>query len=121
ATPFTLDSGQSITGFGNGSSIITSGTIQPINVQGNLGATGGNVTGNEGVVKSTGGDTLQLLGSNQVRDTAFDFTGGSGSVFTIDQNAGGFSNVGGIVIQGVTVSNVATGQTAFKVAGLDTN
>ncbi|RVA17804.1 hypothetical protein EN930_35380, partial [Mesorhizobium sp. M7A.F.Ca.CA.004.11.2.1] len=49
ATPFTLDSGQSITGFGNGSSIITSGTIQPINVQGNLGATGGNVTGNEGV------------------------------------------------------------------------
>lgn len=121
ATPFTLDSGQSITGFGNGSSIITSGTIQPINVQGNLGATGGNVTGNEGVVKSTGGDTLQLLGSNQVRDTAFDFTGGSGSVFTIDQNAGGFSNVGGIVIQGVTVSNVATGQTAFKVAGLDSN
>ncbi|ESZ27348.1 inverse autotransporter beta domain-containing protein [Mesorhizobium sp. L2C084A000] len=121
AMPFTLDSGQSIAGFGNGSSIITSGTIQPINVQGNLGATGGNVTGNEGVVKSTGGDTLQLLGSNQVRDTAFDFTGGSGSVFTIDQNAAGFSNVGGIVIQGVTVSNVATGQTAFKVAGLDSN
>ncbi|MER9164955.1 inverse autotransporter beta domain-containing protein [Mesorhizobium sp. M0715] len=120
-TPFTLDSGQSITGFGNGSSILTSGTIQPINVQGNLGATGGNVTGNEGVVKSTGGDTLQLLGSNQVRDTAFDFSGGSGSVFTIDQNATGFSNVGGIVIQGVTVSNVATGQTAFKVAGLDSN
>ncbi|WP_206535346.1 hypothetical protein [Mesorhizobium sp. M7A.F.Ca.US.011.01.1.1] len=121
ATPFTLDSGQSITGFGNGGSILTSGTIQPINVQGNLGATGGNVTGNEGVVKSTGGDTLQLLGSNHVRDTAFDFSGGSGSVFTIDQNATGFSNVGGIVIQGVTVSNVATGQTAFKVAGLDTN
>ncbi|RUZ57529.1 hypothetical protein EN947_36830, partial [Mesorhizobium sp. M7A.F.Ca.US.003.02.2.1] len=120
-TPFTLDSGQSIIGFGNGASILTSGTVQPVNVQGNLGATGGNVTGNEGMVKSTGSDTLQLLGSNQVRDTAFDFTGGSGSVFTIDQNAAGFSNVGGIVVQGVTVTNVAAGQTAFKVAGLDTN
>ncbi|MEZ2328462.1 hypothetical protein AB6802_01905 [Mesorhizobium sp. RCC_202] len=120
-TAFTLDSGQSITGFGNGTSILTSGTVQPINVQGNLGATGGNVTGNEGVVKSTGSDTLQLLGNNQVKNTAFDFTGGSGSVFLIDQNAAGFSNAGGIFIDGVTVSNVAVGQTAFKVDGLTTN
>ncbi|WP_208698744.1 S-layer family protein [Mesorhizobium sp. M8A.F.Ca.ET.057.01.1.1] len=120
-TPFTLDSGQSITGFGNGNSILTSGTVQPINVQGNLGATGGNVTGDEGVVKSTGSDTLHLLGSNQVKNTAFDFSGGSGSVFLIDQSAVGFSNAGGIVVDGVTVSNVAVGQTAFKVDGLTTN
>ncbi|WP_206638050.1 inverse autotransporter beta domain-containing protein [Mesorhizobium sp. M7A.F.Ca.US.010.02.1.1] len=120
ATPFTLDSGQSITGFGNGSSILTSGTIQPINVQGNLGATGGNVTGNEGVVKSTGGDTLQLLGSNHVRDTAFDFSGGSGSVFLVDQGTI-VDNAGGIFIEGVTITNVAAGQTAFKVVGLDSN
>ncbi|MER8982634.1 inverse autotransporter beta domain-containing protein [Mesorhizobium sp. M0870] len=120
ATPFTLDSGQSIAGFGNGSSIITSGTIQPINVQGNLGATGGNVTGNEGVVKSTGGDTLQLLGSNQVRDTAFDFSGGSGSVFLVDQGTI-VDNAGGIFIEGVTITHVAAGQTAFKVVGLDSN
>lgn len=119
-TPFTLDSGQSITGFGNNTSILTSGTIQPVNVQGNLGATGGNVTGNEGVVTGTG-DFLHLLGSNQVRNTAFDFNGASGSVFTVDQSAGGFNNAGGIVIEGVTVSNVAAGQTAFKVAGLDSN
>ncbi|WP_051355474.1 hypothetical protein [Mesorhizobium erdmanii] len=120
-TPFTLDSGQSITGFGNGNSILTSGTVQPVNVQGNLGATGGNVTGDEGVVKSTGSDTLHLLGSNQVRNTAFDFTGGSGSVFTVDQSAGGFNNAGGIFIDGVTVSNVAAGQTAIKIIGVDTN
>ncbi|TPJ55586.1 S-layer family protein [Mesorhizobium sp. B2-6-4] len=120
-TPFTLDSGQSITGFGNGNAITTTGTIQPVNVQGNLGATGGDVTGDEGVVKSTGSDTLHLLGSNQVRNTAFDFTGGSGSVFTIDQSAGSFNNAGGIVIEGVTVGNVGAGQTAFKVAGLDSN
>ncbi|MEI9415162.1 hypothetical protein [Mesorhizobium sp. Cs1321R2N1] len=120
-TPFTLDSGQSITGFGNGNSIVTSGTIQPINVQGNLGATGGNVTGDEGVVKSTGSDTLHLLGSNQVKNTAFDFSGGSGSVFLIDQSAVGFSNVGGIVVEGVAVSNVGVGRTAFKVVGVDTN
>ncbi|MBZ9999177.1 MULTISPECIES: S-layer family protein [unclassified Mesorhizobium] len=120
-TPFTLDSGQSITGFGNGNAITTTGTIQPVNVQGNLGATGGDVTGDEGVVKSTGSDTLHLLGSNQVRNTAFDFTGGSGSVFTIDQSAGSFNNAGGIVIEGVTVGNVGAGQTAFRVAGLDSN
>ncbi|WP_246670967.1 MULTISPECIES: hypothetical protein [unclassified Mesorhizobium] len=120
-TPFTLDSGQSITGFGNGNAITTTGTIQPVNVQGNLGATGGDVTGDEGVVKSTGSDTLHLLGSNQVRNIAFDFTGGSGSVFTIDQSAGSFNNAGGIVIEGVTVGNVGAGQTAFKVAGLDSN
>ncbi|MBZ9963721.1 beta strand repeat-containing protein [Mesorhizobium sp. BR1-1-2] len=120
-TPFTLDSGQSITGFGNGNAITTTGTIQPVNVQGNLGATGGDVTGDAGVVRSTGSDTLHLLGSNQVRNTDFDFTGGSGSVFTIDQSAGSFNNAGGIVIEGVKISNVAAGQTAFKVAGLDTN
>ncbi|WP_214473879.1 hypothetical protein [Mesorhizobium sp. dw_380] len=120
-TPFTLDSGQSIIGFGNGASIITSGTIQPVNVQGNLGATGGNVTGDEGVVKSTGSDTLHLLGSNQVRDTAFDFSGGSGSVFLIDQSVVGFDNTGGTIIDGVTVSNVAAGQRAFKVDGLTGN
>lgn len=119
-TPFTLDSGQSITGFGNNNSIIVSGTIRPVNVQGNLGATGGNVTGNEGVVTGTG-DFLHLLGSNQVRNTAFDFSGASGSVFTVDQSAGGFNNAGGIVIEGVTVSNVAAGSTAFKVAGLNSN
>ncbi|MBZ9997835.1 hypothetical protein [Mesorhizobium sp. BH1-1-4] len=116
-TPFTLDAGQSIVGFGNGSSIVTSGTIQPVNVQGNLGATGATVTGNEGVVMSTGSDTLHLLGGNQVKDTAFDFSGGSGSVFTIDSSAATFDNTGGIVINGVTVSNVAVGQTAFKVDG----
>lgn len=119
-TPFTLDSGQSITGFGNNSSILVSGTIQPVNVQGNLGATGGNVTGNEGVVTGTGG-LLNLLGNNQVRNTAFDFSGAIGSVFTIDQNAGGFNNAGGIVIEGVTVSNVASGSLAFNVTSLDTN
>jgi hypothetical protein len=119
-TPFTLDAGQSIIGFGNGTSILTSGTIQPVNVQGNLGATGGVVTGNEGVVKSTGSDTLHLLGGNQVKDTAFDFSGGSGSVFVIDSNPAGpavYDNTGGIVINGVTVSNVAVGQTVFKLDG----
>ncbi|WP_181763378.1 right-handed parallel beta-helix repeat-containing protein [Mesorhizobium sp. B2-4-15] len=120
ATPFTLDSGQSITGFGNGTSILTSGTVQPINVQGNLGATGGSVTGNEGVVTGSG-DFMHLLGGNQVRNTAFDFTGATGSVFTIDQNAIGFDNTGGVIIEGVTVSNVAAGQTAFKVVDVDTN
>ncbi len=119
-TPFTLDLGQSITGFGNNTSILTSGTIQPVNVQGNLGATGGNVTGNEGVVIGTG-DFLHLLGGNQVRNTAFDFTSASGSVFLIDQSAVGFDNTGGIVIEGVRVNNVAGGSTAFKVVGLDSN
>ncbi|QKD00977.1 beta strand repeat-containing protein [Mesorhizobium loti] len=116
-TPFTLDAGQSIIGFGNGASLTTAGTIQPVNVQGNLGATGATVSGDEGVVKSTGSDTLHLIGGNTVKDTAFDFTGGSGSVFLIDSSAAAFDNTGGVVINGVTVSNVAVGQTAFKVDG----
>lgn len=119
-TPFTLDSGQSVTGFGNGNAVTTTGTIQPANVTGNLGATGGNVTGNEAVVSGTG-DFMHLLGNNAVRNTAFNFTGATGSVFLVDQSAGGFSNAGGITIEGVTISNVAAGQTAIKVAGLDTN
>ncbi|WP_292189630.1 hypothetical protein [Mesorhizobium sp.] len=119
-TPFTLDSGQSITGFGNGNAVTTTGTIQPANVTGNLGATGGNITGNEAVVSGTG-DFMHLLGNNAVRNTAFNFSGAAGSVFLVDQSAGGFSNAGGITIEGVTISNVAAGRTAIKVAGLDTN
>ncbi|PBC01385.1 inverse autotransporter beta domain-containing protein [Mesorhizobium sp. WSM3860] len=117
---FTLDSGQSITGFGNSNAVTLTGTIQPVNVQGNLGATGGNVTGDEAVVTGTG-DLMHLLGNNSVRNTAFDFSGASGAAFLVDQSAVGFSNAGGIFIEGVTVSNVAAGQTAFMVAGLDTN
>ncbi|MFC3326535.1 beta strand repeat-containing protein [Mesorhizobium cantuariense] len=119
ATAFTLDSGQTIAGFGNGS-VVSTGTIQPANVQGNLGATGGNITGDEAVVSGTA-NLMQLLGDNAVRNTAFDFSGATGSAFLIDQSAVGFSNAGGITIEGVTISNVAAGQTAIKVAGLTTN
>lgn len=116
---FTLDSGQVITGFGNGN-VVSTGTIQPVNVLGNIGATGGNITANEAVVTGTG-DFMHLLGDNAVRNTAFNFSGATGSTFLVDQGAGGFSNAGGITIEGVTISNVAAGQTAVKVLGLDSN
>ncbi|RAZ91309.1 hypothetical protein DPM33_08370 [Mesorhizobium hawassense] len=119
SSAFTLDSGQTITGFGNGN-VVSIGTIQPVNVHGSLGATGGNITGDETVVTGTG-DFMHLLGDNAVRHTAFDFSGASGSAFLIDQSAPGFSNAGGITIEGVTISNVAAGQTAIKVAGLTGN
>ncbi|WP_136616191.1 MULTISPECIES: hypothetical protein [Mesorhizobium] len=119
ATAFTLDSGQTIAGFGNGS-VVSTGTIQPANVHGNLGATGGNITGDEAVVSGTA-NLMQLLGDNAVRNTAFDFSGATGAAFLIDQSAVGFSNAGGITIEGVTISNVAVGQTAVKVVGLDSN
>lgn len=119
ASAFTLDSGQTITGFGNGN-VVSIGTIQPVNVYGNLGATGGNITGNEAVVTGTG-DFMHLLGDNAVRHTAFDFSGASGSAFLIDQSAPSFSNASGITIEGVTISNVAAGQTAIKVTGLTGN
>ncbi|TPI63031.1 hypothetical protein FJ420_13170 [Mesorhizobium sp. B3-1-3] len=116
---FTLDSGQTITGFGNGN-VVSIGTVQPVNVHGSLGATGGNITGDEAVVTGTG-DFMHLLGDNAVRHTAFDFSGASGSALLIDQSAPGFSNASGITIEGVTISNVAAGQTAIKVAGLTGN
>ncbi|MER9336273.1 hypothetical protein NKJ06_20140 [Mesorhizobium sp. M0293] len=119
ATAFTLDSGQTIAGFGNGNAVST-GTIQPANVHGNLGATGGNITGDEAVVSGTA-NLMQLLGDNAVRNTAFDFSGATGAAFLIDQGAVGFSNASGITIEGVTISNVAAGQTAIEVAGLNTN
>ncbi|MER9298674.1 hypothetical protein NKI38_19585 [Mesorhizobium sp. M0621] len=119
ATAFTLDSGQTIAGFGN-SSVVSTGTIQPANVQGNLGASGGNITGDEAVVSGTA-NLMQLLGDNAVRNTAFDFSGATGAAFLIDQGAVGFSNASGITIEGVTIINVAVGQTAIKVAGLDGN
>lgn len=119
ATTFTLDSGQTIAGFGNGG-VVSTGTIQPANVQGNLGATGGNVTGDEAVVNGTA-NLMQLLGDNAVRNTAFDFSGATGSAFLIDQGAVGFSNAAGITIEGVTISNVAAGQTAVQVTGLNGN
>lgn len=119
ATAFTLDSGQTITGFGN-SNVVSTGTIQPANVQGNLGATGGNITGDEAVVSGTA-NLMQLLGDNAVRHTAFDFSGATGAAFLIDQSAVGFSNASGITIEGVTISNVAAGQTAIQVVGLNGN
>ncbi|TPO09990.1 S-layer family protein [Mesorhizobium sp. B1-1-5] len=119
ASAFTLDSGQTITGFGNGN-VVSIGTIQPVNVHGSLGATGGNITGDETVVTGTG-DFMHLLGDNAVRHTTFDFSGASGSAFLIDQSASGFSNASGITIEGVTISNVAAGQTAIKVVGLTGN
>ncbi|MES0180233.1 hypothetical protein NKJ86_16750 [Mesorhizobium sp. M0025] len=117
ATAFTLDSGQTITGFGN-SNVVSTGTIQPANVQGALGATGGNITGDEAVVSGTA-NLMQLLGDNAVRHTAFDFSSAAGAAFLIDQSAAGFSNASGITIEGVTISNVAAGQTAIQVTGLN--
>ena len=64
---------------------------------------------------------MQLLGDNAVRHTAFDFSGAAGAAFLIDQSAVGFSNAGGITIEGVTISNVAAGQTAIQVTGLNGN
>jgi hypothetical protein len=119
ATAFTLDSGQTITGFGN-SNVVSTGTIQPANVQGNLGATGGNITGDEAVVSGTT-NLMQLLGDNAVRHTALDFSSAAGAAFLIDQSAVGFSNASGITIEGVTISNVAAGQTAIQVTGLNGN
>lgn len=119
ATTFTLDSGQTITGFGN-NNVVSTGTIQPANVQGNLGATGGNISGDEAVVSGTA-NLMQLLGDNAVRHTAFDFSSATGAAFLIDQSAVGFSNASGITIEGVTIINVAAGQTAIKVVGLDSN
>lgn len=119
SSAFTLDSGQSIVSFGNGSTVST-GIAQPVNVSGNLGGPVGNVSGEAAVVTGTS-NFVTLLGDNAIRNTTFNFAGATGAAFLIDQGVGGFSNAGGTTIEGVTINNVAAGQTAIKVVNLDTN
>lgn len=118
-TAFTLDAGQSITGFGNGNAVST-GVEQPANVSGDLGGFGGNVTANEAVVDGGANDMFQLYGDNEIRHTTFDFTGGAGAVFFIDGADAAFNN-SGITIEGVTIQDVAAGNFAFETTGLQSS
>jgi hypothetical protein len=105
-TAFSLANGQSINGFGNGNTV-NFGTTQPANVEGNLGATGGAVTGNQAIVSnSTATNGLFTIQDGAVRNTAFDFAA---------QNAGVamFANTtttGAITFEGITVTNVGAGR-----------
>ncbi|MCV3238434.1 hypothetical protein [Mesorhizobium sp. ZC-5] len=118
-TAFTLDAGQSITGFGNGNAVST-GVEQPANVSGDLGGFGGNVTADEAVVGGGANDMFQLYGDNEIRHTTFDFTGGGGAMFFIDGADAAFNN-SGITIEGVTIQDVAVGNFAFETTGLQSS
>lgn len=118
-TAFTLDAGQSITGFGNGNAVST-GVEQPANVSGDLGGFGGNVTADEAVVDGGANDMFQLYGDNEIRHTTFDFTGGAGAIFFIDGADAAFNN-GGITIEGVTIQDVAASNFAFETTGLQSS
>ncbi|WP_210160939.1 right-handed parallel beta-helix repeat-containing protein [Allomesorhizobium alhagi] len=114
AAGFDLDAGQSITGFGNANTI-SFGTIQPTNVFGNLGATGGDVTGNETTI--TGTDTLfTLAGGNEIRHTTFDLSSGvvGSAVFAASTVAAGND----ITIEGVTITGVGQGRVAFDLTNV---
>ncbi|EHK54092.1 hypothetical protein MAXJ12_26878, partial [Mesorhizobium alhagi CCNWXJ12-2] len=114
AAGFDLDAGQSITGFGNGN-IVSFGTIQPTNVFGNLGSTGGGVTGNEAIIAGT--DTLfTLAGGNEIRHTTFDLSSGvvGSAVFAASTVAAGND----ITIEGVTIIGVGQGRIAFDLTNV---
>ncbi|MEM7357661.1 MAG: inverse autotransporter beta domain-containing protein [Pseudomonadota bacterium] len=74
---FTLDMGQSIDGFNNGNSFIF-GTLQPVNISGNLGVTGGNITANSATVINSDRFSNSIVnvagGNSTVANNIFDGT-----------------------------------------------
>ncbi len=109
-TTFVLDDGQAVTGLDNGASVMTSGPA--INITG-LGVAGGQaisrasqMTGGLSIVNTGGGDIFSFAGSGMIADLSIDGTGG-GDIF-----AAGATN-GAIMVNGVAVQNVASGQAAF--------
>ena len=115
---FTLDAGQTITGFGNNNGLRTAPSSRPTSQA--ISAPGGTVTADEAVVGGGANDLFQLYGDNEIRHTTFDFTGGAGAIFFVDELAAGFSNASGITIEGVTIDNVAAGQFRLRCRPIST-
>ncbi|NRG16247.1 inverse autotransporter beta domain-containing protein [Rhizobiales bacterium] len=116
-TTFTLDDGQSVTGFDNGASVTVAGA--PINISGlgsstiDISRTEGNTGGTSVSISNSGGaDVFSFLGAGMIADLTIDGTG-AGDAFTV-----GATN-GTIMVDGVTVQNVTSGQAAFSFNGFN--
>ena len=98
------------------------------NVSGISAVTGGTAmrtTGSLSITNGTSGaDVFDLLGSNKVTDITVTGLGGANNpqvLFSSNGGSGGFNNTGGITLNGVSVSNLQTGATAFNFTNMTGN
>ncbi|QBK31402.1 beta strand repeat-containing protein [Roseitalea porphyridii] len=113
ADGFTLKDGQSLDGFDDGRQIAF-GTIQPANVEGNLGAVGGLVTQDTVIASNSAGGATSIVataagaGNSTIRNTVFDGTGlGAGDAAI---SVSGAANA--VTVNNVEITNVGAGATA---------
>ncbi len=119
---FTLAKDQSVEGFDNGNTVIY-GTVQPANISGNLGASGGiaSRTGSLSITDSAANGIFDLAGGNSLLDITL--TGSAATTYLVSANSAtvGFDNTNGISLNGVTMSNPAGSATGLQFTNLSGN
>lgn len=119
---FTLAKNQSVEGFDNGNTVAY-GTVQPANISGNLGATGGIAgrTSSLSITDSAANGIFDLAGGNSLLDITL--SGSASTTYLVNANSAtvGFDNTNGISLNGVTMSNAAGTATAMQFTNLNGN
>ena len=121
-TPFTLSKNQSVEGFDNGNTVIY-GTVQPANISGNLGASGGiaSRTGTLSITNTAATDTFTLLGGNNLLDLTLVASGSTTSLVSANGAALGFDNTNGISLNGLTMTNTSGSAIGAAFTGINGN
>jgi hypothetical protein len=116
---FTLAKNQNVEGLDNGHTVIY-GTVQPANITGNLGASGGvaSRTSSLSITDSAANGIFDLAGGNSLLDITLQ--GSAATTYLVGANSAtvGFDNTNGISLNGVTLSNPAGSATALQFTNL---
>ncbi|MBS0206166.1 MAG: right-handed parallel beta-helix repeat-containing protein [Planctomycetes bacterium] len=119
---FSLSATQNVEGFDNGNTVAY-GTVQPANVFGNLGASGGvaSRTSSLSITDSAADGIFDLAGGNSLLDITL--SGSAATTYLVNSNSGtvGFDNTAGISLNGVTMSNPAGTFAAMQFTNLTGN
>lgn len=120
--PFTLGKNQSVEGFDNGNTVAY-GTVQPANISGNLGATGGiaSRTGSLSITNSAATDLFSLLGGNNLLDITLTASGSTTALVSSNGAVLGFDNTNGISLNGVTMTNTSGSAIGAAFTGINGN
>lgn len=120
--PFTLGKNQSVEGFDNGNTVAY-GTVQPANISGNLGATGGIATrtGSLSITNSAATDMFTLLGGNNLVDITLTASGSTTALVSSNGAVLGFDNTNGISLNGVTMTNTSGSAIGAAFTGINGN
>ncbi|MEM9733396.1 MAG: inverse autotransporter beta domain-containing protein [Pseudomonadota bacterium] len=106
---FTLDAGQDIDGFANGNAV-SFGSLQPTNITGNLGVTGGTVTGNVVTASNSNAGATSVVAAvgaanNSIENFNIDATGFNGN----DRGLFIAASTGVVTVENVDISGVTAG------------